>query len=73
MSRLKPYMLLNFFASKFLLSCFFFLSLTSELYFLIPVFVAQIFHPTAELTMPIGISSKEAKSKIETHPVTAEA
>ena len=33
-------------------------------HFLIPAAIAQIFNPTAELVIPIGIPSKEAKAKI---------
>ena len=40
--------------------------------FLIPALIVQIFSP-AELTIPIGKPTKEAKAKIEIHPVTAEA
>ena len=59
-----------FFANNTILLCFFFF-LIVELYFLISVFIAQIFDPTGELALPIGILTKEAE--IETHPVTAEA
>ena len=31
------------------------------------------FNTTAELTMPIGISTKEVKAEMETHLLTAEA
>ena len=43
-----------------------------ELYFLIPAFIAQIFNPIAELVIPIGIPSKEAKAETEIHPAIAE-
>ena len=33
----------------------------------------QIFSPIAELAIPIGISSSEAKADLEIHPVTVEA
>ena len=36
-----------------------------DLYFIIPPAIAQIFNPIAELVIPIGIPSKEAKSKID--------
>ena len=39
------------------------------LYFLIPTVMAQISNSTVDLTIPIGIPSKGAKSDI---PVTAE-
>ena len=32
----------------------------------------QIFNPFAELIIPIGIPTKEAKANMETHPVIAE-
>ena len=37
--------------------------------FLIPVVVAKMFNSTAELAMPIGTPTKNAKTKIETHLV----
>ena len=67
-------MLFNFdFANNTILSCFFFFILIIDLYFLIPAFIAQIFNPIAELIIPIGIPTKEAKEEMETHPVIAEA
>ena len=39
------------------------------LYLLIPAAIAQMFNPTAELLIPIGIPTKEAKAEIEIHPV----
>ena len=56
-----------------MLSCFFFFLLIIDLYFLIPAAIAQMFNPTAELVIPIGIPSKEAKAETEIHPVVAEA
>ena len=50
---------------------FFFLII--GLYFLIPPAIAQIFNSVAELVIPIGIPSKEAKTEIEIHPVITEA
>ena len=44
-----------------------------DLYFLIPTTIAQIFSPTAELVIPTGIPTKEAKAEMETHPATAES
>ena len=32
----------------------------------------KIFDPTAELVIPIGIPTKEAKAEMETHPVVVE-
>ena len=43
-----------------------------DLRFLIPAVIAQIFNPIAELVIPIGIPSKEAKVEIEIHPVIVE-
>ena len=40
---------------------FFFLII--HLYFLVPAIITQIFNPFAELVIPIGIASKEAKSR----------
>ena len=40
-----------------------------DLYFLIPAVITQIFNPIAELVIPIGIPTKEAKAEIEMHPV----
>ena len=56
-----------------LITCLFLFFLIIDLYFLIPAVIAKNFNPTAELVIPIGIPTKEAKVKIETHPVTAEA
>ena len=52
---------------------FFLLFLIIDLYFLIPAVIAQSFHPIAELVIPIGIPSKEAKVEIEIHPVIVKA
>ena len=43
-----------------------------DLRFLTPAVIAQIFNPIAELVIPIGIPSKEAKVEIEIHPVIVE-
>ena len=56
-----------------ILPCFFFFFLIIDLYFLIPAIIAQIFNPIAELAIPIGTTSKEAKAEIEIDPVIAEA
>ena len=65
-------MLFNFiFAKDNVSSCVLFFLLIIDLYFIIPTVIAQIFNPTSELVIPIRISSKEAKAKIEIHPVTA--
>ena len=60
------------FANNTILSCFLFFFLIIDLYFLIPVVIAQIFNFIAELVIPIGIPTKEAKAEMETHPVTVE-
>ena len=52
---------------------YFFFSLFIDIYFLIPAVIAQIFNPIAEVTIPIGIPTKEVKEEIETHPVTTKA
>ena len=36
-------------------------------------FIAKIFNPIAELVIPIGITTKEAKAEMETDPVIIEA
>ena len=59
------------FAENSIKSCFFFLII--DLHFLIPAVIAKMFNPIAELVIPIGIPSKEAKAEIEIHAVTAEA
>ena len=61
------------FANKTILLCFFFFFLIIGLYFLIPVAIVQIFNPIAELVIPRGIPSKEAKAEIKIHPVIVEA
>ena len=60
------------FANNVTLSCFFSFFLIIDLYFLIPAVITQVFHPFAELVIPIGIPTKEAKSQMETHPVLVE-
>ena len=60
------------FANNTISSCFFLFFLIMNLYFLIPEVIAQIFNPTAALTMPLGIPNKEAKVEMETDPVTTE-
>ena len=61
------------FASNTILSCFFFFFfLFIDLYFLILVVIAQIVNPIAELVIPIGIPTEEAKAEMETHPIIVE-
>ena len=67
-------MLLNLvFANNTILSCFHRFFLIIDLYLLIPAVAQQIFNPTAEHVMPIGILTKGAKPEIEKHSVTTEA
>ena len=56
------------FANNTILSCFFFF-LFIDLQFLVPAGTAQIFNPTAELVVPLGIPTNKAKAEMETHPV----
>ena len=50
----------------------FLIFLITDLYFLIPAVITQIFNPVVELVIPIGITTKKAKAEMETHPVIAE-
>ena len=43
-----------------------------DLYFLIFAVIAQIFNPIAEFVIRIGISIKETKAEIKTHPIIVE-
>ena len=61
------------FANNTILSCLFFFFLITDLYFLLPVAIAQIYNPNAKLVIPIGIPIKEAKVEIEMYPVIVEA
>ena len=60
------------FANNTILSRFSFFFLIIDLYFLISATIAQIFNFIAELGIPIGIPSEEAKSEIELNPVIVE-
>ena len=60
------------FPNNTILSCFFFFFLISDIYFLIPAMIAQIFIHTAELVIPTGTPTNEANAEIETQPVTVE-
>ena len=44
-----------------------------NLYFLIPAFITQIIIVAVQLVIPTGRPAKEAKTEIETYPVTVEA
>ena len=62
---IKTFVLLNLsFASTTILSCFFFLFLIIDA--LIPAVITQIFNPSAELAIPIGVLINDAKTEIET-------
>ena len=67
-------MLFNFdFANNTLLNTILFLFfLFIDLYFLIPAVITQMFNSIAELIIPIGFPTKEAKVEMEIHPVTVE-
>ena len=78
MSQLKPNKLrLLCYSIQILLTILFYhvsssFFLIIDLCFLIPAVITQICNPIVELVIPIGISSKEAKAKMEMHPVTVE-
>ena len=61
------------FANNTIFSCFFFLFLIIDLYFIIPAAIAQILNPISELVVPIGMPIKDVKAEVEIHPVIAEA
>ena len=50
----------------------FFFFVMIDLYFLIPVVIAQNFNHTAELVMATGTPTNEANAKTEIEPLTAE-
>ena len=60
------------FANNTIWPYFFLFFLIIDLYLLIPVAIAQIFGPIAQIVIPIGIPSKEAKTEIEIHPIIVE-
>ena len=63
---MKTVMLFNLvFPSKIILSCFFIFFLVINLYFTIPAAILKIFDPIAELAIPLGMPSKEAKVEVE--------
>ena len=62
-----------FYNNAILLSLSFFF-LIIDLYFLIAAVIAPVLNPKNwVITIPIRIATKEAKSEIKIHPVTAEA
>ena len=62
-----------YFANNNILSCFYFVFLIIDLYFLILAVIAQILNPIAELLIPIRIPTKEAKPEMEPHTNIVEA
>ena len=60
------------YANNTILSCSFFFFLVIDIYFLIPVVVAQIFNPIAELAIPIEMPIKEEKVENQIDPVIVE-
>ena len=56
------------FVNKAISSCFFFLFLIIDLFFLI---LAKIFNPIVEILIHLKISIKKAKAEMEIHTVTA--
>ena len=60
------------FANNIILSSFFLFFLYNDLYFFTPAVITQIFNPTSELAMPIGIPTKEANKEIETQTLAVE-
>ena len=60
------------FHNNAILSCFFFIFLIIDIYFLISPAIVQIFNPIVKLIIPIGTPTKETKAEIEIHSVTAE-
>ena len=61
------------FANNTILPCFFLFFLIIELYHIRSAVISQTFNPTAELVIPIGIPTKDAKAKIEIHSETLES
>ena len=60
------------FPNENILSCCFFFFLIIHLYFLNPAVITQIFNPIAEVVIPIGTQTKEAKAEMEIHTLTVE-
>ena len=69
---IKTSILFNLNFAKNTIFCDFSLFLIIYLYFLLPAFIAHIFNPTAELVIPIGMPSKEAKAEIQIHSIIVE-
>ena len=60
------------FDSNTTLSYFFLFFLITDLYFLIPAVIVQIFISAAELAVSTGTLTNEANAEIETQPLIAE-
>ena len=60
------------FANNTILSCFYFFLLIIDFYFWLAAVITQICNLVSELVIPIGILTKEAKAKMEAHPVTVD-
>ena len=60
------------FASNTISSCFFFFFFITDLYFLIPAIIMEIFIVIAELAIPAGIPTKEARAENEKQPIAVE-
>ena len=69
-------MVFNLVFSKNTISSYFIFFLFLNYWLMLLLFlevIVQFFNPTAKFAMVSGKPAKEAKSKSETHPVTAEA
>ena len=64
---------LSFPSNTSILQCFFFFFFVIDSHFLITAVITQMFIPTAELVIPIGIQTNQANAEIETQPVTVES
>ena len=75
MSQLKPQKLtyLTYIFLTILFYHAFFSFFYNLLIFLVPVVIAQIFIPTAELLIPTGMATNKANVEIETQPVAVKA
>ena len=60
------------FPNNTILSCSFLFFLIIDLYFLIAAVITQIFNSILEITIRIGIPTKEEKVEMETHQVIVE-
>ena len=70
---IKPSIAFNLvFANNTVLSNFFLFFLITDLYYLIPAVIAQIFNPTAELAIPTGTPTNEANPETESQTLTGE-